>query len=154
MENTKFYDLLSTYKLISPIWKYVLEMIEEEIKDDENKDHYLNIFSILFSFMDEGNAYISLDKDILLNKWMDKLNGNKILLNEENLINEEEYSSLEETSINLINNYLDKVIETNLSSLVGSHKMFQIEDGALFVKKTNEARKNISKSIRGFKERR
>ena len=38
MDYKEYYNLLLENKMITPIWKYVLELIEEEIKDKPRKD--------------------------------------------------------------------------------------------------------------------
>ena len=63
MDYKEYYNLLLENKMITPIWKYVLELIEEEIKDNENKDYYLVIFAIYFSLINDGNITISLNKE-------------------------------------------------------------------------------------------
>ena len=73
MDYKEYYNLLLENKMITPIWKYVLELIEEEIKDNENKDYYLVIFAIYFSLINDGNITISLNKDVLTKKWESKL---------------------------------------------------------------------------------
>ena len=69
MDYKEYYNLLLENKMITPIWKYVLELIEEEIKDNENKDYYLVIFAIYFSLINDGNITISLNKDVLIKMW-------------------------------------------------------------------------------------
>ena len=65
MDYKEYYNLLLENKMITPIWKYVLELIEEEIKDNKNKDYYLVIFAIYFSLINDGNITISLNKDVI-----------------------------------------------------------------------------------------
>ena len=49
MANYKeIYENLLSFRLITPIWKYVLEIIENQIKDKTNKDYYLVIFAVYF----------------------------------------------------------------------------------------------------------
>ena len=49
MSNYKeFYDFLINNNMITPIWSYILEIIDNEIREKENKDDYLMIFSIYF----------------------------------------------------------------------------------------------------------
>ena len=83
MVNYKeIYENLLSFRLITPIWKYVLEIIENEIKDKTNKDYYLVIFAVYFGLIDDGNICISLDENILLSKWKTKVDGTRILLSE------------------------------------------------------------------------
>ena len=89
MDYKEYYNLLLENKMITPIWKYVLELIEEEIKDNKNKDYYLVIFAIYFSLINDGNITISLNKYVLTKKWESKLDATAILLEESGSYNEE-----------------------------------------------------------------
>ena len=55
MEYKKYYELLFNNRLISNVWEYVLDLIKDEIIDKPNFNEYLIIFTILFSFVDDGN---------------------------------------------------------------------------------------------------
>ena len=151
----KFYDFLLKNRLITPIWKYILELIENEIKEDLNKDNYLIIFAIYFSLIGDGNICISLEKDILRNKWETKINATKVLLNSSNDFNEEEFNYYNNIVFDCINNYLELVNATNLPQIIGNNKVFEINDNWLYLKKYNVARKGIIQSIdRIFSKRR
>ena len=81
MSNYKeFYNFLINNNMITPIWSYILEIIDNEISKEKNKDDYLMIFSIYFSLIGEGNICISLDEDKLKAKWNKKVQATKILL--------------------------------------------------------------------------
>ena len=152
MEYKNYFKLLSSNRLISDIWEYVLDLIKEEIKDKHNYNEYLIIFSILLSFVDDGNICISLNKDTLLNKFLDKLSGTKILLEEGEAKSKEEldkdFIDIEDTSKEVINNYLEEITKENLPSIIGEHKIFEIDDTYLYIKKYNDARLSIRKSIK------
>ena len=99
-----FYDFLLKNKMITKIWKYILELIEEEIKDNNNLEYYLIIFSIYFSLINDGNICISLNEETLKEKWLNKCNDNKILLSDSDDFNEEEFSNYESTAVTIIDN--------------------------------------------------
>lgn len=147
MDYKEYYNLLLENKMITPIWKYVLELIEEEIKDNENKDYYLVIFAIYFSLINDGNITISLNKDVLTKKWESKLNDIAILLEESGSYNEESFNKIKEISFNCINNYLQDINSNNLPSLINDNKFFEIEDNYLYVRKYGSARRGVIASM-------
>ena len=147
MGYKEYYNLLLENKMITPIWKYVLELIEEEIKDNENKDYYLVIFAIYFSLINDGNITISLNKDVLTKKWESKLNATAILLEESGSYNEESFNKIKDISFNCINNYLQDINSNNLPSLINDNKFFEIEDNYLYVRKYGSARRGVIASM-------
>ena len=147
MDYKEYYNLLLENKMITPIWKYVLELIEEEIKDNENKDYYLVIFAIYFSLINDGNITISLNKDVLTKKWESKLDATAILLEESGSYNEESFNKIKDISFNCINNYLQDINANNLPSLINDNKFFEIEDNYLYVRKYGSARRGVIASM-------
>ena len=141
-----YINKLKEYHLINPIYLYLLDFIEEELKD--NIETYLTLFSIYFSLLSEGNVCMSLDKEKLLNKWNEKLSSTFILLNSKCEYNEEKYNSFKEYSISIIDNYLQEINETNLPNLIGDNKIFVIDNNWLYLKKYNDSRLSIIKSIK------
>ena len=122
-----FYNFLLKNKLITPIWKYILELIDNEIIDVSNKDYYLQIFSIYFSLINDGNICISLDKQVLKEKWLNKLKDNKILLSESTEFNESEFENITLYSVYIIDNYLDEIKEVELlKTLINFIKLEEI----------------------------
>ena len=147
MDYKEYYNLLLENKMITPIWKYVLELIEEEIKDNKNKDNYLVIFAIYFSLINDGNITISLNKETLTKKWESKLNATAILLEESGSYNEESFNKIKDISFNCINNYLQDINANNLPSLINDNKFFEIEDNYLYVRKYGSARRGVISSM-------
>lgn len=151
MTNYKdFFNLLIKNKMISPIWEYVLDLINEEIKDKENKEYYLFIFTIYFSLIDEGNVTISLNKDILLSKWNKKINDTKIRYEDGESFDINEINLIKEISLSTLD-YLNEINDINLKEIIGINKIFEIEENYLYLQKYNEARKNIISSLDIFK---
>ena len=142
-----FYDFLLKNKMITKIWKYILELIEEEIKDNTNLDYYLIIFSIYFSLVNDGNICISLDEETLKEKWLNKCNDNKILLNDSEDFNEEEFDNYKNIAFSCIDEYLSLINVEELPQIIGENKIFQVDDGYLYLKKYNVARRGIIKNI-------
>ena len=143
----KFYDDLFVNGLIAPIWREALNLLENELNDSVNKENYLILFTIMFSLMDDGNICMSLDKSVLLNKWKLKLEGKKILLSEENTLKESEYNDALNTSTDVINQSLQDLNAGNLPEVVGDSKLFEIENGWIYLRKNNVARKILKDAI-------
>lgn len=140
------YSLLEKYNLLVPIWKYPLELIADQFCS-EFKDEYLIIFSVYFSLIDDGNTTVSLNKDVLINKWKTKLDKNRIILEDKQDFNKEEYDSLENTTLEVINNHVDKITMDNLPSLIGKNRIFYIDNGYLYLSKYYYARLGILASL-------
>ena len=148
MNNYKeIYEFLLGNKLINPVWKYILELIEKEINKKNNKDIYLIIFMVYFSLIDDGNICISLDKEILKNKWNIKIKASKILLSENEDFSETLFDKNNNIIFECINNYLENINELQLPEVIGNNKIFQIDKNYLYLKKYSVARKGIIKSI-------
>jgi len=148
MNNYKtIYNFLLDYKLINPIWGYILDVIEKEIIDNINKESYLIIFSLYFSLIDDGNICISLDKQILKNKWFFKIRATKIILKEEENFNEYEFDFYNQIINDGIDDYLCDINEVHLPQIIGEKKIFEIDNNWLYLMKYSIARKGIIKSI-------
>ena len=150
MNYKDFYKLLLNNRLISNIWEYVLALIEEEIKEKEHKNDYLIIFAILFSFVDDGNICVSLNKNILKNKFLSKskaIREQLLELEDDKAKINKDFDLINETATTSVDNYLDEIKESNLSFIIGNNKIFNIEDNYLYIRKYNDARKSIISSI-------
>ena len=120
--NSKtFCESLLNIKVIQPIWKHILNIIENQIKDIENKEYYLVLFAIYFALIDEGNITMSLTPCVLKDKWNIRLSSAKVLLIENDTYNEEEFESIVTTSSYCIDNYLLDINENTLPSLIGKN---------------------------------
>lgn len=139
----EFYELLKKVNLITPIWKYELDLISNEIKNEKNKDYYLIIFAIYFSLVNSGNICISLDKDILSNKWNKQVLGSLKLEEDKDDFDLNIFDEIKNIS-NEAFNYLNEINNLNV---VGINHIFEKEDGYLYLKKYNHARVGIIKSI-------
>ena len=148
MEYLKFYDSLKSITLITPIWKEILLLLDEQIDDTNDKDDYLILFAILFSLNEEGNACMSLDKDTLLKKWNKKLEGTRILLEGIDRLNKEAFTYVDTKSHEVIERSLDKITKDNLKSVINDQGFFDIDDGWLYLRKHNVARKYVIDAIK------
>lgn len=142
-----FCEFLMKSKLMNPIWKYILDIIEKEINDKKFKNEYLIIFAIYFSLIGDGNICISLNEKILKEKWNNKFIANKILLIENDDFNEEEYNENYDISMTCIDEVLHIINEEELPEIIGNNKIFEIDNDWLYLKKYSVARKGIIKSI-------
>lgn len=147
MEYLKYFDALIENRLITPIWKNIIHLVEKELKDSKEKDDFLIIFIILFALIDDGNLCISLDKIKLLDKWNNKLEGMRILLTENNDLNIVSFNYVKDKSNHVIENSLSKMNDVSLGDVVGPNKFFEIDDNWLYIKKNNTARKMIISSL-------
>ena len=147
MEYLKYYEALLKNRLITPIWKEVISLIENEIDDSDYKDDCLILFFVLFSLVDDGNICMSLNKEGLSHKWHKKLEGTRILLEDLGALDKESFDYVLNKTDEVIENTLDKINVDNLSSVIGPNKFFEIEDEWIYPKKFNVARKSILESL-------
>lgn len=147
MNYLDFYSLLKRNKMITDIYEYLLCLIADELKDNEFFDSYLILFSIYFSLIGDGNVAISLNKDILLEKWKKKLASVKILMEEEDDFDEQDLELILNESIHAMDICLDKIGSNYLPTLISEKGMFEVEDSYLYVRKYNVARKGIINSL-------
>ena len=73
MEYLKFFDALLSNRLITPIWRDILKLLDVELDDSNDKDDCLILFAILFALNDDGNICMSLDQNVLTKKWDTRL---------------------------------------------------------------------------------
>lgn len=140
----EFYDLLFKYNMITPIWQYEIEIIKKELKDDY-KEEYLILFLIYFSLICKGNACMSLNQELLNNKWEKELNSSYILFSEkiDKEILEKDFQELIAASKNAYN----KLNELSQIKLIKDLRYFIIDQNYLYLRKYENARKGIIKSI-------
>ena len=145
-----FKELVIKYKLMTPIWKYVLELIEEELEVNENdnaKKYVLVLFIIYFCLIDDGNICMSLNKKILSEKWNKKVESTIIMQRNKMIVDDTELNTIKELTNIAINDYLSLINNEYLNKVIGNNKEFEIEDGWLYLRKYNIARKGIINSI-------
>ena len=146
MDKINFYDLLNKNKLITPIWKYILDIIDNEIKDIDNKNDYIDIFACYFSLIDNGNTCISLDSNVLKTKWFQRIDSKIKELEEKEDFSQDEFDSIKNRSNEIINSkILDSIKDL---SVVDDKKIFKVdEDNYLYLRKYYSAKIGIEKSI-------
>ena len=145
MKNRDFNKKLIEYRMTDPIYDYLLELIERDLK--ENKEDLMILFSIYFSLVSDGNICMSLDGSVLLEKWKTKIIASKVLLKEKTNFDEEEFDFVCNKSYDAINKSLSYISEANLPSLIGERKIFNIDGKWLYLMKYYHARKNVIESI-------
>ena len=140
-DYNEFVELLLKYQMITPIWKYELDLIEKEL-DDNNKYNYLILFAIYFGLICDGNTCMSLDEASLSKKWEAKIEASKVLFeNEDN--NDENYF---DRVLSISKNNYKYLSNLNTLSVIGN--IFEIADNYLYLKKYNKARIGIIKRIK------
>lgn len=139
---TKYYELLLKNKMITPVWKSVLELVDS-ILACEDKESYLDIFATYFSLIDDGNLYMNLDELLFINKFSEKVNGQKVLLSDYKDYDEAELDEILNHAL-VLSKYLCKV---KYSNIVGDNKLFNVKDNLLYTLKFYNASTNISKNI-------
>ena len=147
MKYEEFYEALSANKLIAPIWKEVLPIISNELDDNQYKENFMVLFTIMFSLLDDGNVCMSLKEDVLKKRWFTKLEGKKILLDGEEELDKEQYDKAYQMSKEVIEASLKDMTVQNLIKVVAPHKFFEIEDDWIYIRKDNVARKSLLNSI-------
>ncbi len=146
MKFDEFYELLKKNQLISEIDHSLLLLIKNEIRDVADQENDLILFALYFSLIGDGNISMSLKKEILLKKWKEKLDAQAVLLSD-NPESMKELKSIEAASIQAMDSSLDKIGAASLPSLFNGKGLFEIEDGNLYVRKYNIARKGILSSL-------
>lgn len=146
MDYKTFGNLLVNNRFLSPIWIDVASIIDEELKDKENKNEIIELLLIYFSLIDDGNTCVSLDKDIFTAKWLSKWNNIKIMLEDNRYFKPSEFEDIKDESIKAIN-YLDLINENNIREIIGNNKLFVISDNWLYARKYYEAVANINKKL-------
>ena len=149
----EFYNKLNKYNMITPVYKHLLSLIDEEI-NISGKDEILILFAIYFSLLSDGNIGMSLDKQKLLTKWETKVNATLAQVKEQEDINKDkelneinEINEIRLVANDIINNQLNEINEDNLSSIIGENKMFVIDNNWLYATKYDKARKSLLDSI-------
>lgn len=147
MNNKQFFTSLNNFKMVNSIWEYILNIIRKQISNQKNQDQILNLITLYFSLIDDGNICMSLDKKTLHQKYISKAFANQILLEEDVNFNKNEYNQIIDYISKLINENLSILNEENLSSIIGINKFFMIDDNYLYLSKYYFARINLIKSI-------
>lgn len=141
-------DLMIKNKLLSPIWKYILTLLYNELDcDEENKYDIIIFLSIYFSLVDDGNVCISLDTPTALKKWEEKYQFNKIILESNDEYNEEEYNLITSETNECLKKAIKLIELGKLNTLIGEKKTFDLENNYLYLKKYNVARLGIKNSL-------
>lgn len=136
MNHNEFYNLLIECRLISPIWKYELDLFKKQIEDD-----YLKLFLVYFALVDKGNIALPLKLDEFKKVSKDLVEGLKAMDedSDEDIIStlSKEISNLEATL-----SKVEKEVEAKLNTI------FEVSDGYLYLKKYNHARVSIIEDIK------
>ena len=151
LDYNEFYELLKKYGMITPIWKYELDLIKDELNvSDNEKDYYLILFSIYFSLINSGNVCMSLEENVLNKKWDNQINGAMTLATDETRYSADDISKATKDFSKIKNiskdayKYLDKILMLG-KNIIGN--IFEKENDYLYLRKYNSARKKIKSAI-------
>ncbi|MGM9874288.1 MAG: AAA family ATPase [Bacilli bacterium] len=147
MNYKNMFLFLNENKLIDPVYFHLLSFISSFIDDEDNKDDILILFLIYFVLISKGNICMSLNENILKNKWNNFIDSSLILLTEDPEFNKEEFLNIKNITNEVISHSLHLINENNLPKLIGEDKLFVIDDDYLFIYRYNKARKEIQSSI-------
>ena len=146
MKYQDYYKFLENNRLLTSVWMDVAKLIDE-VLSVENIDEVMILLLIYFSLIIDGNTCMSLNKKTLLDKWVNKLNGAKVSLEDSKSFSNDEFVQLTQESQRVISNYIDLINEDYLCDIVGEDKLFMITDGYLYARKYDRARKSINESL-------
>ena len=127
-------------------------MIDQNISDDLlDKQQLMNLFTIYFSLIDDGNTTISLDEKVLKSKWQKKIEAVSEMLMQHEEIDLSQFDQIKQMSnVCIDQQYLSKINEDYLSSVVGSNKIFVVSNQWLYLRKYDSAKRKIAKAIEGL----
>lgn len=84
MTYQELYEKMQECGLISGTWGHHLEFLALLISDENaGKEELLKLFLLYFALIDDGNVYMPLDRDELTEKVNEKIDGLKVLIEEE-----------------------------------------------------------------------
>ncbi len=140
----EFNKLLLKYRFMNESWVFANEFISQNLSINY-KDEYLKLFSIFYSLVDDGNICMSTNKDILIKKWNEKVEGTRISNLENKNYLETDFDLILGESTNVINDYLDLL--KDLSNIVGNNKLFVIDNDYIYIRKYYNARISVINSV-------
>ncbi len=141
----EFNNLLFKYGFLHEVWAYSISLINDTLKDKSISLDISKLFSIYFSLVDDGNICMSLDKDILKDKWLDKVCQTKNSSLDSDQYDQNDFELIMNESNYIIDNYLDKI--NTLDELIGENKLFLIDNNYLYIRKYLEERNTIITNI-------
>ena len=116
MENKEFIELLIKYHFYEEINKHITNTILRSFTLD---DDILNIFNIYFVFENDGNCYITLIREQLLEKWKEKCLAQQLILLD---------GIEDEDKIKEIENDLTKIFNCGKESIFSDGKLEQLRE--------------------------
>ncbi len=144
----EFYRALEAFRMINPIYYYVLELVEGQVLDSPSKDRSLALFTIYFSLLSDGNVCMSLDRERLEKKWVKKTESTRVMLEGGPGFDAEKFQGMLAYSSSAIANGLHDVSEVKLPEVIGKGKIFTIDGNYLYLMKYEMARLSIRSSVK------
>ena len=133
--------------MISRNWRHMLSFLESELSGTPGTDGYLKLFSLYFSLIDDGNVYMSLDRDLLKKKAGEKLDALRVRFSENGGENDETISSIKNDLFTLIDGMQDPDFGLAGLPVTGEKKLFTVDGHRLFTRKNFEAKTRVCTSV-------
>lgn len=144
MNYQEFCNLLVKNDLLSPIWQKVCQMLSLDISEDD----VLCFLLLYFSFIDDGNTCMLLDENDILNKFLVKCQGRKVLYGDNPKYNILEYDVIYDNACEFVKKALNLLNDKKNSSIFGKYGLFVIEDDYIYTRKYYDAKTSIEYDIR------
>ena len=144
MDYIGLYEKMHICGMISDEWGQLVRFLSDELKSEQDRDRFLKLFIVYFSLIEDGNVYMSLDESVLLDKVKEKTSKLKIQFDENEVDMTSELDKILE-EITLSMPFLAKVEGL---SIIGSNKLFLVDNERLFTRKYYNAVKGIQNSAK------
>lgn len=144
MNYQEFCNLLVKNDLLSPIWQKVCQMLSLDISEDD----VLCFLLLYFSFIDDGNTCMLLDENDILNKFLVKCQGRKVLYGDNPKYNILEYDVIYDNACEFVKKALNLLNDKKNSSIFGKYGLFVIKDDYIYTRKYYDAKTSIEYDIR------
>ncbi len=144
MNYQEFCNLLVKNDLLSPIWQKVCQMLSLDISEDD----VLCFLLLYFSFIDDGNTCMLLDENGILNRFLVKCQGRKVLYGDNPKYNILEYDVIYDNACEFVKKALNLLNDKKNSSIFGEYGLFVIKDDYIYTRKYYEAKTSIEYDIR------
>ena len=153
MTYKELYEKMQQCGLISGNWKHHLHFLEcQPFGSGTPKEELMKLFLLYFALIDDGNVYMSLDAGELQKKISEKIEGIKVLREEEEDGEEKEESKAANALLDDVYEELEKAFSA-LSAMekvpiVENKTLFQVKDKRLFTKRFFSAVEEILSSAK------
>ena len=148
IDSKRFFDILESCQMVDPIYRYLLELVDGELGDIQDKEPVLVLFAIHAALISDGNVGMSLDRVTLKAKWGGIVESTRILFEDKPEFDKEAFDGMKDASFEAIDGALNALSEKNLPQVIGEGKIYLIQDGWLYFRKHALARAGIIESVK------